>query len=321
VDGYLTFFFVSISQIEKYTAHSNHTGVYKDNQTLGIVAAVQCTAGEMLSAGFSEIRKRSHAFVEDRGWKKHDTAESLCLALLSEVGELADLVAWKSPSRPTSDFNSLRDKIAQELADVTIILLRLSDLHEIDLSQPEAYMTKHNINCEPSNDKMKIDHGVAHHHPGPLQKGFDPTMHGLPSECRTCECDGCRLHMNWICDEMCARPFLAHNGTCCSKCGIRNCEICSMHCRDCALSLCRPCDGCNECETYVCSTCVKKVVCTICEEKYCEADGERCIFGGSHCRQCDLVVCQSCGLLGCPPTEFEACEGVNGGPHDMVCAE
>jgi NTP pyrophosphatase (non-canonical NTP hydrolase) len=100
----------------------------------------------MLEAGFLATKVRSHEFVKARGWEKHDTAPSLCLALASEVGELADLVAWKSPGGPIQDLPSLRDSIAQELADVIIILLRFAALYDVDLSRPLIYIHKHQIN-------------------------------------------------------------------------------------------------------------------------------------------------------------------------------
>jgi len=99
----------------------------------------------MLSTGFASIKTLSHEFVTARGWQKHDSSQSLCLALVSEIGELADLFAWKSPGRLSTEFPSLQDSVAQELADVTIILLRLADTRDVDLSHPHSLILKYHL--------------------------------------------------------------------------------------------------------------------------------------------------------------------------------
>lgn len=100
------------------------------------------TSLHMLQSGLSETKQLSHEFVKKRGWEKHDTTENLCLALSSEVGELADLVAWKSVATDIHDSGFI-DSVSQELADVTILLLRFADSRAVDLSIPIIHVKNH----------------------------------------------------------------------------------------------------------------------------------------------------------------------------------
>jgi NTP pyrophosphatase (non-canonical NTP hydrolase) len=75
-------------------------------------------------------------FAEVRGWEPFHTPKNLALALASEVGELCALFRWLTPEQSLSATNDpqQREAIADELADVTNILLLLSAHTGIDLS-------------------------------------------------------------------------------------------------------------------------------------------------------------------------------------------
>jgi dCTP diphosphatase len=76
-------------------------------------------------------------FSEARSWAQFHTARNIVLALLGEVGELAELVQWKG-DHDNDDLNSPLtfepkelDKLSQELADVSIYLLRLATVCDV----------------------------------------------------------------------------------------------------------------------------------------------------------------------------------------------
>lgn len=72
-------------------------------------------------------------FARIRSWDKFDEPRNLVLALLSEVGELANLVQWKGDTwKPTYTRSSDQefDKFAQELKDISIYLLRIASKFE-----------------------------------------------------------------------------------------------------------------------------------------------------------------------------------------------
>jgi dCTP diphosphatase len=80
-----------------------------------------------------ELQKLIEDFAKKRDWDKFHTAKNLALALGSEVGELQAEFRWLAENENLTDkkLNSIKD----ELADVSIFLLRLAQILKIDISQ------------------------------------------------------------------------------------------------------------------------------------------------------------------------------------------
>ena len=80
-------------------------------------------------------------FAAARGWEPYHTPKNLAMALASEVGELCDILRWltaeESVNAPTDPV--LREALADELADITNIVLLLSVHTGIDLSDAVAH--------------------------------------------------------------------------------------------------------------------------------------------------------------------------------------
>lgn len=71
-------------------------------------------------------------FAEERDWTRFHTPRNIILALLGEVGELAELVQWKGDEpKPLVLETKELDKLSQELADVSIYLLRLASVTNV----------------------------------------------------------------------------------------------------------------------------------------------------------------------------------------------
>lgn len=105
---------------------------------------------EELSGAYSleGLQKEIAKFAAERDWEKFHTLKNLVLALVGEVGELAELVQWKTDSEIKQEIeknpeeklleaifetNSLSNRLEEELADVFIYLLRISSITKIDL--------------------------------------------------------------------------------------------------------------------------------------------------------------------------------------------
>jgi len=90
------------------------------------------------------LRKDQREFVEERGWAQFHTSRSLALALMGEVGEVAELLQWRSDDECRAGLPdwSAQEKVrlGEELADVLSYVMRLSDVAEIDL--PAAFADK-----------------------------------------------------------------------------------------------------------------------------------------------------------------------------------
>jgi NTP pyrophosphatase (non-canonical NTP hydrolase) len=83
-----------------------------------------------------ELRDRMRAFTDERHWAKFHDPKSLILALVGEVGELAELFQWL-PAEDAAEkvsVDPLRGRVGEEMADVLAYLIRLADVLDIDLA-------------------------------------------------------------------------------------------------------------------------------------------------------------------------------------------
>ena len=89
------------------------------------------------------LRREQAAFVEERDWAQFHTPRSLALALVGEVGEVCELLQWRSDESPPGlpDWTPAeRTALADELADVLSYVIRLADVTNIDLA--DAFVAK-----------------------------------------------------------------------------------------------------------------------------------------------------------------------------------
>ena len=77
-----------------------------------------------------EIQDKLAKFAEKRDWDQFHSPKNLAMALTSEVGELNELFQWLTEEQSNNVDN---DEIRQEIADIFIYLLRLSDKLDIDI--------------------------------------------------------------------------------------------------------------------------------------------------------------------------------------------
>lgn len=80
-----------------------------------------------------DLRRELADFARERDWQQFHTPRNLLLALVSEVGELADLVRWRGDREPAIP-DDLRRAWEDELADTLILLVRLADCSGVDLT-------------------------------------------------------------------------------------------------------------------------------------------------------------------------------------------
>lgn len=80
-----------------------------------------------------DIRAECAAFADERDWQQFHSPRNLLLAVVSEVGELAEVVRWAGDREPAIPPESRQDW-EDEMADVFILLVRLADRSGVDLS-------------------------------------------------------------------------------------------------------------------------------------------------------------------------------------------
>jgi dCTP diphosphatase len=96
----------------------------------------------------ANLQDHLRQFVRERDWEQFHTPRNLILALVGEVGELAELFQWLSDEQVAAAVHdpNLATRIREELADVFSYVLRLSDILGISLG--EALIAKIRLNAE-----------------------------------------------------------------------------------------------------------------------------------------------------------------------------
>lgn len=82
-----------------------------------------------------DLQADLRTFRDERDWGQFHDPKSLILALVGEVGELAELFQWVPASEAQQEFASGRrqERAAEEMADVLIYLVNLADVLGVDL--------------------------------------------------------------------------------------------------------------------------------------------------------------------------------------------
>ncbi len=94
----------------------------------------------------NDLQAQLRQFTDARDWEQFHTIRNLILALVGEVGELAESVQWLGEI----DKNYFKDNpekfqsFKEEIADILIYLVRIADVSEIDLVQAALEKMKKN---------------------------------------------------------------------------------------------------------------------------------------------------------------------------------
>jgi len=98
------------------------------------------------STTLKDLKKKVTDFRDKRDWKKFHNSKDLSAAIVIESAELQERFLWKNFDetneflKDEKNFNNVKD----EIADIGIFLLNLSDVLNVDLS--EAITNKINKN-------------------------------------------------------------------------------------------------------------------------------------------------------------------------------
>jgi dCTP diphosphatase len=82
-----------------------------------------------------ELKNRLREFAKERNWDQFHSPKNLVMALNGEVGELNEIFQWLDTEGSKLKNLSEKDKVRcrEEIADVFLYLIRLSDKLDIDL--------------------------------------------------------------------------------------------------------------------------------------------------------------------------------------------
>ena len=101
-----------------------------------------------MSSNFDDLDGLIKQFSIDRDWDQFHTPKNLLVALVAEMGELSEVVLWKSDKDLEHYLSSSegKEKISEEIADVAIYLIRLCQKLDIDLLEIiKSKMDKNNV--------------------------------------------------------------------------------------------------------------------------------------------------------------------------------
>lgn len=84
----------------------------------------------------SELQELAARFVAERDWDRFHTPKNLAMALVGEVGELAEVFQWLTDEQAWQVMADAgrAEQVRHELADVLSYLLRLADVLDVDLA-------------------------------------------------------------------------------------------------------------------------------------------------------------------------------------------
>mgnify|MGYP003403874557 FL=1 len=84
-------------------------------------------------ADLGELRERLRRFARERDWEQFHSPKNLAMALIAEAAELVEHFQWLTEEQSSALPDGARAKVADELADVLVYLVRIADRLDIDL--------------------------------------------------------------------------------------------------------------------------------------------------------------------------------------------
>lgn len=120
----------------KYTEYSQTTGITKQYGQSTTHFPNVYTGHETTNTDILQLQLEIREFAAQRDWDPFHTPRNLCLALGGELGELVEQLFLLETLQ--------QDKLYQEVADVTIYLLRLADVCHLPLFSDATTTPSHN---------------------------------------------------------------------------------------------------------------------------------------------------------------------------------
>jgi NTP pyrophosphatase (non-canonical NTP hydrolase) len=91
-----------------------------------------------------DLRQRLREFARVRDWEQFHTPKNLSMALIVEAAELVEQFQWLTAEESAQLAPEARRAVEEELADVFIYLVRLSDLLGVDLLEAARHKIERN---------------------------------------------------------------------------------------------------------------------------------------------------------------------------------
>jgi dCTP diphosphatase len=86
-----------------------------------------------MTDSLTELQSAIDAFVSERDWAQFHTPKNLAMAVSIEAAELLEHFLWREEPDDVGADAGRKERIAQEIGDVLIYLVRLGQVLDIDL--------------------------------------------------------------------------------------------------------------------------------------------------------------------------------------------
>ena len=90
------------------------------------------------------LRDKLRVFAEARDWDQFHSPKNLSMALMVEVAELMEHFQWLTEAQSCNPAVLDKPAVAEELADILLYLVRLSDKLEVDLLEAALHKLEKN---------------------------------------------------------------------------------------------------------------------------------------------------------------------------------
>lgn len=103
----------------------------------------------VVNTEIQELTLELRAFASDREWDVFHSPKNLAMALNVEAGELLEHFQWLTEEQSKTPSSELKVKIEEEVADVFLYLLQLSDKLGLDVVDAAKVKLKKNASKYP----------------------------------------------------------------------------------------------------------------------------------------------------------------------------
>lgn len=105
-----------------------------------------------MSSTIEDLQTAVTAFRDEREWLQFHNLKDLAMALSIEAGELCELFLWKREEETDAELmqNEFRQRVSEELADLQIYLLYISDVTGIPIVDAVRAKLTHNAEKYPA---------------------------------------------------------------------------------------------------------------------------------------------------------------------------
>ena len=79
------------------------------------------------------LNERIRKFVEERDWEQYHSPKNLAMAMIVEASELVEIFQWMTEEESHNLEPDKLRRVEEEIADVTVYLMRIADQLNINL--------------------------------------------------------------------------------------------------------------------------------------------------------------------------------------------